>query len=1013
MRMRMRTCTSMPTRGLSISRVRTLSVLLLLATSSLARAEDSPPPLRDASKIEARFQEACSAVEKVCGAPFEKKPSWKIVSRDEMRKALNAELSAKQLESLGTHVDEILDLESKVVLGKYVPAEHAVLMVPENAEAMAKDFDQAFLLSEDSLRILLAHEVTHALDWLRFPLGKERDSRATADGLKALDAVAEGHAQWVAEKVAAEWGITDAFVRFTRGITELPKLEDEHARPSAEVIAAEMAFAYVQGLAFVKAVHAAKGMAGVEEMLRSPPTGTRAIEHPDEAMAPAGAGTLDPDLILDAWRPMVGDSGWDVNSDRLREAALRTQASQVPEELRKDFLKGYLDGRVILGRMEAEGALLIGTAMIFETAEDAQRMVAVERATAGKAVKSPGLEVLETTTSEGAGPQGRIPGYALVRRLSRFGDEITATSQCGSIGRVMFEIVVMNAPELDRKAQDAAIARLELAVKDPAAARAAAKVDPVRVVRRKRTLTIKVLDPEGKPVPSAGVNVFWEESRDTTRTEMHSARKGSVDVPLPRVPVVVRVYGARDGDRHALPLAPMTKTVDASAETVEIRLEPGVEIAGHVVDEDGKGLGGIEVTALEDIEDLTHHMPFRQSQRGMRESGPAVKTDAEGAFRILGVGRGEHTIEAKTSADGPTIRVAARGGDLEVRIAFPKMTVSTVTVTDYEGKPVPQAPVVLSETHKDPSEPTTTFSNELVRIETDAMGKAEIRVPQAQATYTLGVGAPRSRDDLLDASSRLWEGKPLEVVLEKGFTIRGTVLDTTGAPKAARVVVSTRHLERSTSTGKDGTFVVRGIPFEPARVGAVAADADRRTPPKRWVKVDPERVPTELSVPYPTRTIVARIAGFDKGRGAVILREGTSLEPLHLRAKEAGELELDELSAGDVFTLWIPPSRGGGCLLAKGLKMGDEDLALTLVAGKSVRGWIVAASPMTYPEVAVMGPAGDVYPCSLEEDGSFESAPFPDGTYSLRAKAKTVAGWVYGRMEVTAGSTVEIKLAPK
>src|SRR5207244_554689 len=113
---------------------------------------------------------------------------------------------------------------------------------------------------------------THALDFGRFPLVETMRTRTGLDAGRAVDAVVEGHAQFVAERVAARWKISAAFERFTKSITALPKIEDDDQRRLSEALVTEIAFGYVQGHSFIRAVHAARGLEGVDAVLREPPS---------------------------------------------------------------------------------------------------------------------------------------------------------------------------------------------------------------------------------------------------------------------------------------------------------------------------------------------------------------------------------------------------------------------------------------------------------------------------------------------------------------------------------------------------------------------------------------------------------------------------------------------------------------------------------------------------------------------------------------------------------------------
>ncbi|MFO0933982.1 MAG: hypothetical protein U1E39_14930 [Planctomycetota bacterium] len=500
-------------------------VALLLVGGARARAEDAPAappaaaaksPWTDPAVLERRFAEAIAAVEAACGAKFRARPTWVLSSRATLRKVLEDEL-APILRNIG----EGADLEATAsgladaLVAKYEPGAHRVHVLDGGAARLARSVGGA-PPDEAELRVVLAHEVTHALDFERFDLRARELSLRTAEGVKVLGALVEGHAQLVAEQVAATWGIPEAFTRFTASITAMPPIEDERLRRIAEALVAEAAFGYVQGHAFLKAVLAARGREGVEAVMRAPPASARSIERPAEWLA-GGPAVPAPDLdaVLERLKPLVGDAGWQTQSVSLTEAALKAQEAALAPEERADFLKGFHDAKVLVGALPAEERQMIAMATAWATPEDALRFQRQERSTVKSGTYDEGPMKVSGTVAEGAGPDGRLTGHTASKRVTIGGKEIPAESSMAVVGRVVVEVVVVNAPELDRAARDDALARIEAFLKDPASAAGAPAAEPVRLRGSTREVEVRVKGPDGTAVARAVVEVTADGGKRT------------------------------------------------------------------------------------------------------------------------------------------------------------------------------------------------------------------------------------------------------------------------------------------------------------------------------------------------------------------------------------------------------------------------------------------------------------------------------------------------------------------
>lgn len=395
-----------------------------------------------------------------------------------MRKILKREL-AVQLEPLGQvqMVDAAARFMSKVLMAKYEPATHTVHFCPERFEDETLPILPDEKVGEPMIRVLLAHEATHAHDWPRYHWSERLSHAKSADWLKASDAVSEGHAQYVAKRAAKGWGTPEAFEKATRAITYVPPVGNTTLQAVVNAMSAELTFSYVQGHKFVEAVAAAGGRPALEKLLANPPASTRDIEHPDEYLDPdRRAKTPDLGEALDAFAPLVGDPSWTTSKGRIHLEALRGILPTVPKENRATFLQGFQDGQVLVGRVPGGSRQLVAMLLWFDTPENALVFLAAERATQEAKDSQegiPGVSIESAEYDEGAGAGGRLQGFLSHKKIRAGTQEIAVEIHTFLLGPLFGQVLRTEVPQIQRADEDAAIARLQLYLNNAEAVRAA------------------------------------------------------------------------------------------------------------------------------------------------------------------------------------------------------------------------------------------------------------------------------------------------------------------------------------------------------------------------------------------------------------------------------------------------------------------------------------------------------------------------------------------------------------
>jgi hypothetical protein len=356
------------------------------------------------------------------------------------------------------------------------------------------------------------------------------------------------------------------------------------------------------------------------------------------------------------------------------------------------------------------------------------------------------------------------------------------------------------------------------------------------------TVTGRVLDPDGQPVPNATVMVhaaLRQTGRghgldDTSPTPIGQARCGSdgrfrLDAS--------RTHSARHHMVGAVALAPRFGAgwaeLDPDAETpaADITLRPEQVIEGRLLDASGRPVRDVEVT-VQHMGVVVRSPLVRDDMEGPRFSQfhgndlpawprPAF-SDADGRFTVRGVGRGRRV---ELAIHDPRFALTRAFIDTEgtarskaVTLALEPARIFTGRVTDADTeRPIPHAALVVL--------PYGGGRRTISRFEADDQGRFRAN-PLVADRYTITVSSMLG-PPYLDASTLfVWPKGAVEhridYALHRGVPIRGKVVEEgTGRPVAgARVgFQSSRMQDKDTGdenshavTVADGSFQLAVLP---------------------------------------------------------------------------------------------------------------------------------------------------------------------------------------------------------
>jgi len=254
-----------------------------------------------------------------------------------------------------------------------------------------------------------------------------------------------------------------------------------------------------------------------------------------------------------------------------------------------------------------------------------------------------------------------------------------------------------------------------------------------------------------------------------------------------------------------------------SVEDIEVTLDRGARVSGHVTSQDGAPLGGVLVSS---------------ERRGAAMNDPYTLTNPEGEYSLDNMEQGELaisfsrsgllTVEKRVDVSGETTRVDAQ--------LTPGVSIGGV-VTLESGAPVAEAEVQAS---------SAADAGFVKSTQTDATGMFTI-LSAAPGRYEIRAGKPGYAGAVLRDVNVNGAGS-LHLILKGGGTIAGRITGLTAAELRSAVVrtSSTEGGVASASPDGGGSYRIDGVPAGTVRVVATAGEnaSSSRTAPSHSVLID-------------------------------------------------------------------------------------------------------------------------------------------------------------------------------
>lgn len=172
---------------------------------------------------------------------------------------------------------EMMQSHSVGLLGCYSEASKSLFFLPGNLKPVLRSLGVEDRYSRNLIELILAHELTHAVQDSVCHLSERSKKMATEDEQTAWTMIVEGHASWVADLVADDLKTGEAAQRMAERMAASnvsPTWRNSRSHTDANLRG------YTTGKKFVAAVFARGGIKAVQALFDKPPKSPAMIENP-------------------------------------------------------------------------------------------------------------------------------------------------------------------------------------------------------------------------------------------------------------------------------------------------------------------------------------------------------------------------------------------------------------------------------------------------------------------------------------------------------------------------------------------------------------------------------------------------------------------------------------------------------------------------------------------------------------------------------------------------------------
>jgi len=530
-------------------------------------------------------------------------------------------------------------------------------------------------------------------------------------------------------------------------------------------------------------------------------------------------------------------------------------------------------------------------------------------------------------------------------------------------------------------------------------------------------MVVRILDPEGRPVPECSLwvarpppkepNFFFFNEREPYESQVQDGIwRIRADA---KNKLEITAYRARTPNGGALRFGAASLGEVIGTGTYTLRLPVERTIRGRALGPGSRPLAGLLVHAYPADRMLTR----RPSQRRSRHLDQ-TRTAADGSFVIRRLGDGRVAIVvAPPPGLIPAGVVFARPGQQDVVVRMGSGRGVTVTVVDPASRPVLGARVTAWLRSDSREQRPGHWNNKGAwSARTNARGEASIGGLEQRHKYRLWIWPPdHLKQDLTLRAVEPWAVADTTVDLKRRMTLAGTVRDSKGRPRPeATLRVSYEHgVGDPVRIDAKGRWRLDKVPEGQVRITCyIEARAGRNSIGKPvTARAGDTGVVVIVDLPPAIRLRFENWPGARYGKLRA-MESGEARRELDATVRD-GRVDLLGLTAGKTYDLFLGPLPGGLYYAANNVRPSDTIRTVRLRQGRRIAGRVIAPVGATRVTVTIDHPLWGAQ-SPVGRDGTFLLEGIPDGSWTVVAKGRVGQRWTKAAAIVEAGGSAVLEL---
>lgn len=410
-------------------------------------------------RVRAVVEEMAPKIEKAMGLSYDAKPEFALSTAEAVQDLLVDEIIPQfRVQLAGASEAEIREgargmahSYALMVLGKFATKDRKIHVIAPNFKTQAEVMKNPRIHSVDFLRVVVLHELVHALDEQKYRASSRIEELKTLTELEIWNALLEGHAQYVTHTVLRSSQEGGLFGEFEKVMLSPPPGADESMKWLLAQSTQFMRFAYFDGKTFFDGLARSGRESFVEDVFKNPPKSKAVILKPETYYAPGKLETFD---LKPLWEEIKKDrtEGWTSVEQELDASLIRTALSAFakPEDL-KEVLEKFRGGGMLVQQTAGGEKWVMIAVYDMGGPESAARMYDVMLATAkvrDEKMKEGTIRITKADYAElkVSGPRRH---FTATKTMQVAGQEATLRSACFEVAAFVAVLVWSNEPVED------------------------------------------------------------------------------------------------------------------------------------------------------------------------------------------------------------------------------------------------------------------------------------------------------------------------------------------------------------------------------------------------------------------------------------------------------------------------------------------------------------------------------------------------------------------------------------